>query len=75
MRTTCFCGSGESMMSLPVWSHVPSGVSGPRGGVLGPTTGCGGLLSLKGYGTLPPRTEWLTDASENITLPQFRYWT
>ena len=52
-------------MSLPAWSHVlsgweyllPEGGSGPGGGGMVPS---------------PLWTEWLTDASENITFPQLR---
>ena len=63
MRTGHFCGSG-GMVSLPVWSHVPSGGLPPEGGL--PLDG----ICLQ-KGCLPPGGQ--TNTCENITFPQLRW--
>ena len=69
------------MMSLPVWSHVPSGGwgVGTRGGGIVPRGGC---LVPAGRGGMagPPDPRGQTNTYKNITFPQLRlrvvimYW-
>ena len=77
MRTARFCDSGEGGVFLqrPPWTEIPlwpethpfdsdlPGIETPRRN-MGPGNQWSDIIQR------PPWTEWLTHASENITLPQ-----